>query len=143
MTNLNPGRIFRMTGVAAAAALVVTLAACGKEPSSPPPPKVSTPAITPATQPAAAAQTSVVTPEAKKSAPSSDRDAALARRVKEALLGKPALKAHGIDITARGGVVTLFGTADSLANRNLAGETASGVEGVTSVDNRLAIASGS
>ena len=128
-----------------AAAALSAFAACGEEPSSPsksvaPSRSSSTPS---ATLPAAREQPPAVAEEKKMGGSASERDAALARRVKEALLAKPDLKGHGIDITARGGAVTLFGTADSLAHRKLAEDIASGIDGVKSVENKLVIASGS
>jgi hypothetical protein len=124
-------------------AAVLGLAACGQEPA----PKA--PLGTAKSGPTAAAKPPVEpkgvpasVPEGKK-ASASDSDRTLARRVKDALLARPDLKAHGIDITAVDGAVTLFGTADSLASRKMAGDIASGIEGVKSVENKLAVASGS
>jgi hyperosmotically inducible periplasmic protein len=125
-----------------AAAFMLGLTACGQEPA----PKVAatksgpTTSANPGTAPKAAAPEAA---PAEKKASASDSDRALARRVKDALIGRADLKAHGIDITADQGVVTLFGTADSLANRKLAGDIASGIDGVRSVENRLVVASGS
>ncbi|HUF81358.1 MAG TPA: BON domain-containing protein [Burkholderiales bacterium] len=138
MTTAQSKRIFRLTGAAAGAALL-GLAACGQEAPSPTTPPASR-------QPANSAAPMAAVPAAPvegKSAAASESDRALARRVKDALLARPALKGHGIDITARGGAVTLFGTADSVANRKLAGDIAAGIEGVNSVENKLVVASGS
>ena len=70
-------------------------------------------------------------------------DAALAARVKAALRAEPALKASTVDIGSSGGVVTLYGTADTRANREIAAQVAANVPGVTSVRNQMVIVSGS
>jgi len=72
-----------------------------------------------------------------------DADAALAAKVKSALGAEKGLNAHAIDITARDGAVTLFGTADTPALRDKATKIAAGVEGVKSVENRMAVVKGS
>jgi hyperosmotically inducible protein len=123
-------------------AALLGLAACGQEPAPKAPLGTKsgpTAAAKPPVEPKGAA---APVPEGKK-ASASDSDRTLARRVKDALLARPDLKAHGIDITAVDGAVTLFGTADSLASRKMAGDIASGIEGVKSVENKLAVASGS
>ncbi len=143
MTTARSKRIFRLTGAAAGAALL-GLAACGQEAPSPTtPPASRQPANTAAPQATAPKAAVPAAPVEGKAAAASESDRALARRVKDALLARPALKGHGIDITARGGAVTLFGTADSIANRKLAGDIAAGIEGVNSVENKLVVASGS
>jgi hyperosmotically inducible protein len=68
---------------------------------------------------------------------------ALAARVKAALIAAPGLKSSAINVDAANGVVTLVGTADNRDNRDLAEQLASNVEGVTSVHNRIVVASGS
>jgi hyperosmotically inducible periplasmic protein len=70
-------------------------------------------------------------------------DAALTARVKAALIAEPSIKAMAIDVDSKDGVVTLFGTVDSLAVRDKATQTVAGVEGVKSVLNNLKIISGS
>lgn len=72
--------------------------------------------------------------------PVNDRE--LAAKVKSTLLAQP-LGALVFDVVVSGGVVTLHGTADTAATRDKAVRAASGVEGVKSVDNRIAIVSGS
>ncbi|OGA35734.1 MAG: hypothetical protein A3G80_05645 [Betaproteobacteria bacterium RIFCSPLOWO2_12_FULL_62_13b] len=112
-----------------AAALIFGLAACGKE--APPPP-----AVKPAP--------SVAAPEAKApEAPKPDPSKALAARVKEALEGDSKLHAAGIDVTASGGVVALWGTVADAEERRRAAQVAGSVEGVKSVDNKLTIVKGS
>lgn len=128
----------RLSYRVAAALTLLALAGCGQEA-----PKAPASGPTAAVKPPAAAPGASAEPAEKKAQSRTDADRALARRVKDALLAKAELKAHGIDITADGGVVTLFGTADSLASRKMAGDVASGIEGVKSVENRLVVASGS
>ena len=70
-------------------------------------------------------------------------DAALTAKVKSALVTEPGLKALAINVDTTGGVVTLHGTTDTPANRDKAGQVASGVQGVKSVTNKLEIAKGS
>ena len=130
----------RMSYRTLAAAALLGLAACGQEPAPKPGASGPTAAVKPPAESKAAPDAA---PAENKPRSRSEGDRALARRVKDALLAKPDLKAHGIDITADNGVVTLFGTADSLANRKMAGDIASGIEGVRSVENKLVVASGS
>lgn len=115
--------------LAGALALIFGLAACGKE--APPPPAVES------APPAAAPR--VEAPETPKPDPSK----VLAARVKEALEGDSGLHADGIDVTASGGVVALWGTVADAEERRRAAQVASSVEGVKSVDNKLAIVKGS
>src|SRR3990172_2051998 len=112
-----------------AAALIFGLAAGGEE--APPPPAVNPAPITAAPE--------VKAPEATKPDPSK----ALAARVKEALEGDSKVHAVGIDVTASGGVVALWGTVADAEERRRAAQVASSVEGVKSVDNKLAIVKGS
>ncbi len=53
------------------------------------------------------------------------------------------LKKSTVDIRTSGGVVTLYGTADTRANRERAAQVASNVPGVKSVKNEMIIVSGS
>ena len=112
---------------------------CGD--SAPPPaPKPAAPATPP---PQAAA------PEAPKpqapapEAPKPDPNKELASRVKRALEGEARIQAAAIDVTAKDGRVTLWGTAATAAERNRAGQVAGKVEGVSSVDNQLKVVKGS
>jgi len=75
--------------------------------------------------------------------PKADEDAALAAKVKSALGDDPDLRLLAIDAAAAGGAVTLYGTANTLANREKAARVASGVPGVKSVRNQLVIVAGS
>lgn len=72
-----------------------------------------------------------------------DADAALAAKVKTALGAEKGLNVHAIDVTAKDGAVTLFGTADTPALRDKATKVAAGVQGVKTVENRLAVVKGS
>jgi osmotically-inducible protein OsmY len=95
--------------------------------------------------PPAEAKIEVAKPGAARTveAPKADEDSMLAEKVKSALADDPALKLLAIDAGASGGVVTLYGTANTLANREKAARVASGVPGVKSVKNQLVIVAGS
>ncbi len=67
-------------------------------------------------------------------------DLALNIRVEDALKEHPELGTQSIKVMASGAVVTLSGTVDTAANRDLAGRIAAGVEGVEAVRNKLAVA---
>jgi len=67
----------------------------------------------------------------------------LAASVKDALLDAKALNAHDIDVVAKRGVVTLFGTTKTHALRSMAEKVAARVGGVTLVENKLAVVAGS
>ena len=69
-------------------------------------------------------------------------DSELAAKVKSAVLAEP-LSALLFNVNVANGVVTLSGTADSTETRDKAGRAASGVEGVKSVNNKIAVISGS
>jgi osmotically-inducible protein OsmY len=125
--------------VVAAALLAYALSGCGQEP----PPKqavkvVPVPAL-PAAQGAAKAEPAKPSAEAARAA----ADKELAGRVKAALGGERTLNAHGIDVVASNGAVTLFGTAETRMKRDMAGKVAAAVEGVKSVENKLAVVAGS
>jgi len=72
-----------------------------------------------------------------------DEDSALAAKVKSALVADPDLRLLAIDTGVAGGVVTLYGTADTRAHRDKAKLVASSVPGVKSVNNQLVIVAGS
>jgi hypothetical protein len=69
-------------------------------------------------------------------------DTELAARVKSAVLAEP-LTALLFNVNVSNGVVTLSGTADTAATRDKAARAASAVEGVRSVNNQIAVLSGS
>jgi hypothetical protein len=119
------------------ASLISGLAACGE---TPPPPKPAAPAA----PPPQAAIPVTPKPEAKApEAPKPDPNKELATRVKRALEGEPKVQAAAIDVTAKDGRVSLWGTAATAGERNLAGQVARKVEGVASVDNQIKIVKGS
>jgi hyperosmotically inducible protein len=118
---------------------VLALAAC----SEPPPPPVAKKAeAAPAPAPQAKA------PEAPKPAPKAeepkpDPNKELAAKVKRALEQDAKIQAAGIDVTASNGAVTLWGTAATASERNRAGAAAAKVQGVTTVENKIAVVKGS
>lgn len=81
--------------------------------------------------------------EKASSAKATLADAAITAKVKSALIAEAGLKSTGIDVVTEKGVVTLFGTAVSNANRERATQLAANVEGVKAVENNLAIVQGS
>ena len=126
----------RMTLVAV---LAFALSGCGKEA----PPK---PAVQAVPVPAAPSQQEAEKAEAEKMAAQATRAAAdkeLSGRVKSALLAERSINAHGIDVVAKDGAVTLYGTAETRMRREMAEKVASQVAGVKSVENKLAIVAGS
>lgn len=118
-----------------AAATIAALAACSEPP---PPAKPAAPATPPqATAPAPKA------PEPKPEPPKPDPNKELAQKVKQALEGEGKVQAAAIDVTAKEGRVTLWGTAATAAERNRAGQIAAKVEGVSGVDNQIKVVKGS
>lgn len=67
------------------------------------------------------------------------QDGALGLRVTSTLKKQPGLKAVSVDVDASSGAVTLYGTANTAAHRELAERLALGVDGVKSVTNHLII----
>ena len=117
---------------AVAAVLMLLLAACGDAPA----PKIDKTAVEVKSEPKA--------PEAPKAeAPKPDPNKALAQRVKRALESEAKVEAASIDVTASEGAVTLWGTAATDAERRRVAQIAARVEGVKSVDNRIAVVKGS
>jgi hyperosmotically inducible periplasmic protein len=121
---------------------VAALAACGED-VPPPKPAAQTPppqAAAPAPAPAATAPA----PEAKApETPKADPNKELAQRVKQALEGDAKVQAAAIDVTAKDGRVSLWGTAATAGERNRAADIASKVQGVASVDNQIKVVKGS
>ena len=66
-------------------------------------------------------------------------DAALAGKVKSALIAEPGLKALAIDVAVSDGVVTLRGVANTPESRDKAAQVALNVPGVKLVKNNLNI----
>ena len=121
-----------------AVALILALAACG---DSEPPPE---PAAQPATPPQQAPAPQATAPETKApEAPKPDPNKELALRVKRALEGDGKILAEQIDVTAKDGRVSLWGTAPTDGERSRAAQVAARVQGVTSVDNQLKVVKGS
>jgi len=118
-------------------ASILALAACGDSPA----PK---PAAPPASPPPQAAAPAPKAPEARApEAPKPDPNKELAQRVKQALEGDGKVQAGGIDVTAKEGRVSLWGTAATAGERNRAGQIAAKVDGVASVDNQIKVVKGS
>ena len=119
------------------AALILMLAGCGDSTPPPPPKPTAPPVAAPAPPPAPA-------PEAKAAeAPKADPNKDLAARVKRALDEEAKIQAAGIDVTANDGVVSLWGTTTTDEERTRAARVAAKVEGVKSVQNKLAVVRGS
>ncbi|MGE0874795.1 MAG: BON domain-containing protein [Burkholderiales bacterium] len=131
----------RMLPLAAAA----LLAACGDDkpapaPASPPASAEAAKAVAPA--PAAKpAPAPVPAPAAQTAAPDSDK--ALAARVKAALEKALGAAATRVDVTVKNGAVTLWGSVDDDGERARMIELARKVPGVSSVQNKLQIVTGS
>ena len=68
-------------------------------------------------------------------------DTAITAKVKAGILTEPGLKVLKIDVDTKDGLVTLTGSADSAQDVQRATQIASNVQGVKSVDNRLAVSS--
>src|SRR3954464_14370537 len=120
-----------------ALALAAVLVACS-EPPPPPNPVAKAPEPTPA-QVAAAPK-----PEVKPEPPKPDPNKELAARVKQTLEAPESkLPSGAIDVTAQDGTVTLWGAVPTNAIKSRAGQIASKVDGVSSVDNQLKIVKGS
>ena len=122
---------------AVAAVLMLLLAACGDAPA----PKVEQKPMEVKSEPIALEAPKAEAPKAE--APKPDPNKALAQRVKRALESEAKVEAAGIDVTASAGAVTLWGTAATDAERRRAAQVAAKVEGVKSVDNRIAVVKGS
>lgn len=122
--------------------LAFSLAACGDKAPEPAKPA-------PEIKPAPAAPQPKIEPPKESPPPQAAapdmaaENAALAAKVKAALAAEPGLNAPAIDVDAKDGVVSLFGTADNTANRDKAGRVAAKVKGVKSVNNKLVIVKGS
>lgn len=141
--------------IGATALLALSLAACGED--RPPPETASAKiesaadvAARQAQQAAAAvekqkAEAAQQQAEAAKKAADKKKaaDTALAEKVKAAILATPGLKSMAMDVRSSDGEVTLFGTADSEAQRRQAQKVAAGVPDVKSVNNELKIVRGS
>ena len=137
-----------LRALATAGAIALLLAGCGEE--SPPPPKPQAAAPAPAApQPAPQAQAAPAPALAPATAPARaqedkpDPDKALAAKVRDALRAALGSLADGIDVTASGGKVTLWGTVPEVGKRRQAVRAATGVAGVKSVKDNMAVVAGS
>ena len=117
--------------------MVLGLAACGDEPKPAPKPAAPPPQAAAPTPPPAP------TPEVKPEPPKPDPDKELAAKVKRALESEAKIQAAGIDVTAKDGRVTLWGTTTTAAERRRAENAAKKVEGVSGVDNQIKVVKGS
>ena len=128
---------YRASWMVMAGLLALALAACDRQPPPPPAPKVVVPTLPEEPPPL------VVAPPKPAEPPQASVDKELAGKVKSALLAERGLNAHGIDVVAKNGVVTLYGTAETPARRDTAARVAGNVTGVKSVENKLAVVAGS
>jgi len=124
----------------AAGALVVVLAACGEKSTPPPTPQAAPPQ---AAAPQPQAQPAAMPAPAAAGEEKPDPDKALAKKVQSSLRDSLGSLADNIDVTASHGEVTLWGTVPEAAKRRQAVRTATGVAGVKSVRDNMAIVSGS
>jgi osmotically-inducible protein OsmY len=118
-----------------AAFAVIALAACDS--AEPPKPAAAEPAK-PMVQSAVPAPTP--TPP---SAPEPSADERLLERVKNALRDTRKVDAQGVGVTVANGVVSLFGTAPSDAERRTIEKFVTGIDGVKSVVSKLVVVRGS
>ena len=118
-------------------AACLTLAACS-DPTPPPAAKKADPVPAPVAKAPEAPK-----PEAKAEEPKPDPNKELAQKVKRALEGEAKIQAAGIDVTANNGTVTLWGTAATAGERNRAAAAAAKVDGVKTVENKIAVVKGS
>ncbi len=128
------------------AAAMMLLAACGEPPApaapAPAPALVRAPASSPVRAEPALAPVEVSVPHLQDAA-KPDPNSVLAKKVLRALEEEGKVHAAAIDVTVSGGVVTLWGTAASADERTRAARIAYRVIGVTTVQNRIAVVSGS
>jgi osmotically-inducible protein OsmY len=136
--------------VCAAAALTLSLAGCGDKPAAgPASAKIETAADVAAREAQQAQKKKAEQEKAQAEAAQKVADAKaaadreLARKVKAALAARPNLKHLALDVNSSDGEVTLFGTADSNAQRREAEKVAANVAGVHSVKDALQIVRGS
>ncbi len=122
-------------------AVTLALTACSK-PEEPIPLKPKPKAEAEAPAPVAAATPTPSLP-AKAEEPKADPNKDLAQKVKRALEGAAKVQGAAIDVTAADGKVTLWGTAASASERTRAAQAAAKVDGVKSVENKIAVVKGS
>ena len=130
---------YRAAWMIMAGLLALALAACDRQSPPPPKPNVAVPTPTLPEEPPPL----VVAPPKPAEPPQASADKELAGKVKSALLAERGINAHGIDVVAKNGVITLYGTAETPARRDTAAKVAGNVSGVKSVENKLAVVAGS
>ena len=99
----------------------------------------STIASSPPTTGAETPPPAVPPPAVDASAGAAIDDSAITGKVKAALVGDVGLKTLSIDVDTAGGVVTLKGDVESQQQADQAKTVAQAVEGVKSVDSKLAV----
>ena len=116
--------------------LAAALIACSEPPAPKPAAKVA---------PATPAPVAVAPqPQPQPEPPKPDPNKELAAKVKQALEAPDAkLPSGAIDVTAASGRVSLWGAVPTDSIRRRAGQIASKVDGVSSVDNQLKVVKGS
>lgn len=118
---------------------LAALAACGDQ--TPPPAAKKAESAPPPAPIAKAPEAPAPAPKAEEPKPDPNKE--LADRVKRTLQDDAKIQAGGIDVTAQNGTVTLWGTAATQSERNRAGAAAAKVQGVSSVENKIAVVKGS
>lgn len=66
-------------------------------------------------------------------------DAAIVAKVKAAMLSSSQVEGLDVNVDSRNGIVTLSGSADSMAERSQAEQIAKSADGVKGVDNKIVI----
>jgi len=130
-------------GILTATLLAIAISGCGREPPPRPVVKDVPVPVAPVVQDAGKAEAAKQAASQAAVAARAAADKELAGRVKAALVAERNLNAHGIDVTAKDGAVTLYGTAETRVRRDMAENIAARVDGVKSVENKLAIVAGS
>lgn len=128
--------LLRLGAVAGAAAAALSLAACNK-PGEPTAGQRVDSAVADARQATQGAQQAGA--QAADTVKAGAMDAAITTKINAALAADDKLSALKIDVDTSDGRVTLNGTAPDAASRERATTLAAGVQGVASVNNRLAV----
>lgn len=122
-----------------AGVIALAVSGCGEEPR----PKPAAKAAPPSAPAAPKAEVMTVPVEPAVVSGQAAADQALAAKVKSALAAEPGINIHRIDIVAKNGAVTLFGTTESSKMRETAVKIAAAVAGVKSVESKLVAIAGS
>lgn len=128
--------LLRLGAIAGAAAAALSLAACNK-PGEPTAGQRVDSAVADARQATQDAQQAGA--QAADTVKAGAMDAAITTKINAALAADDKLSALKIDVDTSDGRVTLNGTAPDAASRERATTLAAGVQGVASVNNRLAV----